>query len=120
MTLFSQALPDGSTLVLPYVYERTAGTSGFLGTRDSESAKVSGIALEIQPYEGGGLSLKRSDPDARSQIARSPIESHWYQNQTKTFATGIQSGRKSSRHSIPRVRLARIIGIVCTIRTTVA
>jgi hypothetical protein len=44
------------------VYERTAGNSGFLGTWDSESAKVrSGIELQIQPYEGDGLSFKRSD-----------------------------------------------------------
>jgi len=62
MTLFSQPLPNGSTLFLPYVYERSAGNSGFLGTWDSESAKVrSGLELKIQPYEGDGLSLKRSD-----------------------------------------------------------
>jgi hypothetical protein len=61
-TLFSQALPNGSTLVLPYLYERTGGNSGFLGTWDSESAKVkAGIELQIQPYEGDGLSFKRSD-----------------------------------------------------------
>src|SRR5580698_9688530 len=29
MTLFSQPLPNGSTLFLPYVYQRTAGDSGF-------------------------------------------------------------------------------------------
>src|ERR1700758_1300291 len=28
-TLFSQSLPNGSTLFLPYLYERTAGNSGF-------------------------------------------------------------------------------------------
>jgi hypothetical protein len=73
MTLFSQALPDGSTLFLLYVYARTAGTSGFLGTWDSESAKVrTGIALEIQPYERVGLSFKRSDENMvkRMQIER--------------------------------------------------
>jgi hypothetical protein len=49
-------------LFLPYVYERTAGNSGFQGTWDSESAKVkAGIELQIQPYEGDGLSFKRSD-----------------------------------------------------------
>ena len=63
-TLFSQPLPDGSTLFLPYVYERTAGNSGFLGTWDSESAKVAaGIELQVQPYEGDGLSFKRSDEE---------------------------------------------------------
>jgi len=68
-TLFSQPLPDGSTLFLPYVYDRTAGNSGFLGTWDSESAKVAaGIELQIQPYEGDGLSFDSgpaSGPDAK-------------------------------------------------------
>ena len=69
MTLFSQPLPDGSTLVLPYVYERTAGNSGFPGTWDSESAKVkTGIELQIQPYEGDGLSFKRSDEEMVKRI----------------------------------------------------
>ena len=68
-TLFSQPLPDGSTLFLPYVYERTAGNSGFLGTWDSESARVkTGIELQIQPYEGDGLSLKRSDEETIKRI----------------------------------------------------
>jgi hypothetical protein len=67
--LFSQSLPNGSTLFLPYVYERTAGNSGFLGTWDSESAKVTaGIELQIQPYEGDGLSFKRSDEEIVKRI----------------------------------------------------
>ncbi len=62
LTLFSEPLPNGSTLVLPYVYDRTAGNSGFLGTWDSESATASPrIELQIQPVEGDGLSFKRSD-----------------------------------------------------------
>jgi hypothetical protein len=68
-TLFSQPLPNGSTLFLPYVYERTAGNSGFPGTWDSESAKVTtGIELQIQPYEGDGLSFKRSDEEMVKRI----------------------------------------------------
>ncbi len=68
-TLFSQPLPDGSTLFLPYVYERTAGDSGFLGTWDSESAKVkAGMELQIQAYEGAGLSFKRSDEEMVKKI----------------------------------------------------
>jgi hypothetical protein len=68
-TLFSQPLPDGSTLFLPYSYERTLGNSGFLGTWDSESAKVrAGIELQIQPYEGEGLSFKRSDEEMAKVI----------------------------------------------------
>ena len=68
-TLFSQPLPNGSTLFLPYLYERTAGNSGFLGTWDSESAKVrAGIELQIQPYDGDGLSFKRSDEEMAKMI----------------------------------------------------
>src|SRR5579859_754178 len=68
-TLFSQSLPDGSTLFLPYVYERTAGNSGFPGTWDSESATVNaGIELQIQPCEGDGLSFKRSDEEMATKI----------------------------------------------------
>jgi hypothetical protein len=69
MTLFSQPLPDGSRLLLPYVYERTAGNSGFPGTWDSESAKVkTGIELQIQSFEGDGLSFKRSDEEMVKRI----------------------------------------------------
>ncbi len=63
-TLFGDPLPNGSTLLLPYVYERTAGNSGFTGTWDSASATVKkGIELEIQPEEGDDLSFKRSDEE---------------------------------------------------------
>jgi hypothetical protein len=69
ITLFSQPLPDGSTLFLPFVYQRTAGDSGFIGTWDSESAKVTkGLELQIQPYQGDGLSLKRSDEEITKRI----------------------------------------------------
>jgi hypothetical protein len=69
MILFSQPLPNGSTLVLPYVYERSAGNSGFLGTWNSESAKMkTGVELEILPYDGDGLSFKRSDEETVNRI----------------------------------------------------
>ena len=69
MTLFSQPLPNGSTLFLPYVYQRTAGNSGFLGTWDSDSATVkAGIELAIQPYESNALSFKRSDEETPKTI----------------------------------------------------
>jgi hypothetical protein len=69
MTLFSEPLPNGSTLFLPYVYERTEGNSGFVGIWDSESAKVkAGIELQIQPYEGDGLSFKRSDQETAKRF----------------------------------------------------
>jgi hypothetical protein len=49
---------DGSILNLHYVYERTAGSSGFPGTWVSVSEGVNAvIELQIQPYEGDGLSF---------------------------------------------------------------
>jgi hypothetical protein len=60
---YTEYAPDGSPSSVPYVYERTAGSSGFPGTGfpgtwDSDSEKVkSGIELQIEPYEGDGLSL---------------------------------------------------------------
>jgi hypothetical protein len=69
LTLFSQPLPNGSTLLLPYVYDRTAGNTGFPGTWDSASATASPrIELQIQPYEGDGLSFKRSDEEMTKKI----------------------------------------------------
>lgn len=60
---------DGSTsLFLPYVYERTAGSSGFAGTWDSGSEKVkAGIELQIEPYEGDGLSFKGRDAEMNNK-----------------------------------------------------
>jgi hypothetical protein len=49
---------DGSILKLHYVYERTAGSAGFPGTWVSVSEGVKAvIELQIQPYQGDGLSI---------------------------------------------------------------
>jgi hypothetical protein len=58
---FTSYPADGSPVNVHYVYQRAAGSSGFPGTWDSVSAKVdSSIELEIQPYEGDGLSFRSS------------------------------------------------------------
>jgi hypothetical protein len=55
---FTGYQPDGSPVNLHLTYQRAAGSSGFPGTWDSVSAEVdSSIELEIQPYEGDGLSF---------------------------------------------------------------
>ncbi len=49
---------NGSIVKLDYIYERTAGASGFTGTWDSVSEKLdSVIELQIRPYQGDGLSF---------------------------------------------------------------
>ena len=56
---FTQYQPDGSPISVNLTYQRTAGASGFTGTWDSVSPSRldSSIELEIQPYQGDGLSL---------------------------------------------------------------
>jgi hypothetical protein len=100
MTLFSQPLPNGSTLFLPYSYERTAGNSGFLGTWDSESAKVrAGMELQIQPYEGDGLSFKRSDEQTATMI-RLDGNDHADLDPNGGGKGAAYSGRRVNEHSL--------------------
>ncbi len=55
---FTANQPNGSTFSLDYVYERTAGSSGFPGTWESISEKVNSVfEIQIQPYEAAGLSF---------------------------------------------------------------
>jgi hypothetical protein len=56
---YTEYRPDGSTsLSMDYVYERTAGTSGFAGAWESTSEKLNSVyEVEIQPYQGDGLSF---------------------------------------------------------------
>ena len=55
---FTAYQPNGSTSTTHYVYTRTAGRSGFVGTWQSKSEKVeSGFEIQIRPYQGDGLSF---------------------------------------------------------------
>jgi hypothetical protein len=101
---FTQSLPDGSTLFLPYVYERTAGNSGFPGTWDSESAKVNaGIELQIQPYESDGLSFNSgpdSGPDAK-MAKKMKFDGNDYPDLDPNGDTGAaSSGRRVNERSL--------------------
>jgi hypothetical protein len=48
---------NGSSFTIHYIYARIAGTSGFSATWDSTSEKADRLEMEIQPYEGDGLSF---------------------------------------------------------------
>ena len=66
---YTEFAPDGSPSTTPYVYERTAGSSGFAGTWDSDSEKVKAeIELQIEPYEGDGLSLNGPDAEMTKKM----------------------------------------------------
>src|SRR5580704_8545411 len=53
--------PDGTSSNVKYVYQRTAGTSGFAGTWEaSTDAANMAMVLKVQAYEGDGLSFINS------------------------------------------------------------
>jgi hypothetical protein len=52
-----------------YVYNRTAGTSGFAGTWESTSGTVNSVyVIKVQPYEGDGLSLIGSNEGVTTKV----------------------------------------------------
>ena len=58
---FTAYQAGGSTIKLHYIYQRTAGSSGFTGTWDGTSQDMNAaIELQIQPYQDDGLSLNSS------------------------------------------------------------
>lgn len=55
---YRQNQPDGSTLSMDYVYQRTTPGSGFAATWDSVSEKLNSVfELEIRTYESDGLTF---------------------------------------------------------------
>lgn len=55
---YTEMGPNGSSSNVKYVYQRTAGKSGFAGTWESISEQMNFVFVrKIQPYEGDGLSF---------------------------------------------------------------
>ena len=53
--------PDGSRSTVHYLYQRTAGSSGFAGTWESTNANMTSVfELKIKPYGEDGLSIINS------------------------------------------------------------
>jgi hypothetical protein len=96
---YTEYAPDGSTSSVPYVYERTAGSSGFPGTWDSESEKVkSGIELQIEPYEGDGLSLNSPGAEMTKKMK---FDGNDYPDLDTNVAPGsASSGRRVNERSL--------------------
>ena len=94
---YTEYAPDGSKSNTPYVYERTAGSSGFAGTWDSDSEKVkAGIDLQIEPYEGDGLSLNSPGADLSKKMK---FDGKDYPN-PDAEAGSVSSGRRVNEHSL--------------------
>jgi hypothetical protein len=96
---YTQYGDDGSTLSLDYVYQRTAGTSGFAGTWESVSEEVkSEIELQIQPYEGDGLSFNSAAAGMNQNIK---FDGKDYPDLNPNMAPGsTSSGRRVNERSL--------------------
>jgi hypothetical protein len=90
---------DGSILNLHYVYERTAGSAGFAGTWVSVSEGVNAvIELQIQPYEGDGLSFNSPAAQVTKNIK---FDGNDYPDLGPNVAPGsASSGRRVNGHSL--------------------
>jgi hypothetical protein len=96
---YTEYEPDGSTLNLHYVYERTAGNSGFPGTWVSVSEGVNSvIELQIQPYQGDGLSI---DSPAAQVTMNIKFDGNDYPVLGPNVAPGsASSGRRANQRSL--------------------
>ena len=85
--------PNGSSSNVKYVYERTAGTSGFAGTWDSTSEEVNSVfVLKVQPYEGDGLSFTNAAEESTKSVK---FDGKDYPKQGPNVAKGsVSSGRR--------------------------
>jgi hypothetical protein len=90
---------DGSKMSVHYVYRRTAGSSGFAGTWDSESEQVDAvIKLQIQPYEGDGLSISNSEVQMTQSFK---LDGNDYPNLGPDAPPGLTcSGRRVNERSL--------------------
>jgi hypothetical protein len=96
---FTGYQPDGSKLSVHYVYRRTAGGPGFAGTWDSESELVDAvITLQIQPFEGDGLSIGNSQVKMTQSFK---LDGNDYPNLGPDAPPGLTSaGRRVSERSL--------------------
>jgi hypothetical protein len=120
---YTEFAPDGSKTNIPYVYERTAGSSGFTGTWDSDSEKVKpGIALQIQAYEGDSLSFDSPGADMNEKLK---FDGNDYPAADPNAASGsASSGRRLNERSLEitekhkgKITAARKIGLSTDLKT---
>lgn len=65
---FMSIAPNGAPLTIDYVYKRTAGGSGFAGTWESTSEQIDVFELQIEAYEGDGLSVINPSRGTTSRV----------------------------------------------------
>lgn len=107
---FTEFQPDGSSFTVNYIYERTAGTSGFPGTWESTTSQFdSAFEIQIGPYRGDGLSFvtpaqgttRNVDFDGNDHANRRRSGSHHVRTQGERphASTDGQDERKAGRYA---------------------
>jgi hypothetical protein len=64
---FTTVQADGSSLTVPYVYRRMAGTSGFAGTWESATGPV-GLKLELEIQPNGNKALSFTSLGSKKRV----------------------------------------------------
>jgi hypothetical protein len=96
---YSSSQPNGSTSTVNFVYIRTAGQSGFPGSWEDQNQKVnSAFELQIQPYEGDGISIINPSEASTKSLK---FDGKDYPRQGKYVAPGsMSSGRRVSERTL--------------------
>jgi hypothetical protein len=100
---FTGFASDGSKSTTHFVYQRTAGSSGFAGTWDSDNAKPdAAMALQIQSYQADGLSIFGPE----GQITRNlKFDGNDYPDTGPDLPPGVtSSGRRVNERSLEITR----------------
>ena len=93
--------PDGNSSNVKYVYQRTAGTSGFAGTWEGTSETVDAVfVLKVQPYQGDGLSFITPSQGNTKNVK---FDGKDYPNEGANVSPGsVSSARRVNEHSLER------------------
>lgn len=96
---YTEFAPNGSSSNVKFVFERTAGKSGFEGTWESTSAPVNLVlALQVRPYEGDGLSFVNPSAEVTKSVK---FDGKDYPNQGPKAPPGsASSGRRVDERTL--------------------
>ena len=96
---FTASRPDGWKFSIDYVFTRTTGSSGFVGTWETSNQKVNSVyELEIQPYQRDGLVLSLP---AEHFATKMKFDGRDYPVQGTEVAPGsASSGHRVNKHTL--------------------
>ena len=95
---FTQYPTDGTPSSVDYLYNRTAGQAGFVGSWESTTASLDAFELRIEPWETGGLSFATS---AAQRMQRLKFDGRDYPDVGKDAIAGItSSGRRVNKQTL--------------------